>query len=95
MGPTSAPTHSPAYASGDYGPIGDLFSIGYDNAIPFVASTDYGHLGINAFYVGCSEAGSGNKALFVDDMQVQLVPEPATVCLLGLGGLLLRRKKSA
>ena len=29
----------------------------------------------------------------LDDVQVVLVPEPASLCLLGLGGLLLRRKR--
>ena len=84
LGPTSAPTHSPAYASGDYGPIGDLFSIGYDNATPYVGPTDYGHLGINALYIGSSDPG-GNKAWFVDDVQVQVVPEPSTALLVACG----------
>ena len=33
--------------------------------------------------------------LAIDDSSLTIVPEPATLCLLGLGGLLLRRRKSA
>ena len=29
----------------------------------------------------------------IDDVSIVLVPEPATMCLLGLGGLLIRRKR--
>ena len=32
-------------------------------------------------------------ALHVDDVSIVLIPEPATICLLGLGGLLLRRRR--
>ena len=32
-------------------------------------------------------------AVSVDDVSIELIPEPATICLLGLGGLLLRRKR--
>ena len=32
-------------------------------------------------------------ALHVDDVSIVLIPEPATMCLLGLGGLLLRRRR--
>lgn len=35
----------------------------------------------------------GNDGEFADDLIIHQVPEPATMCLLGLGGLLLRRKK--
>ena len=31
----------------------------------------------------------------MDELRIVEVPEPATICLLGFGGLLLRRKKSA
>jgi len=31
----------------------------------------------------------------MDELRIIEVPEPATICLLGLGGLLLRRRKSA
>ncbi len=30
---------------------------------------------------------------YVDDVSLAIVPEPATIALLGLGGLLLRRRK--
>ncbi len=33
------------------------------------------------------------SAITIDDVSVTLIPEPATICLLGLGGLLLRRKR--
>ena len=36
--------------------------------------------------------GSDNIGMLLDN--VTLVPEPATLCLLGLGGLMLRKKKS-
>ena len=39
--------------------------------------------------------GSDNIGMLLDNVSVMLVPEPATICLLGLGGLLLRRRKHA
>jgi len=87
LGPTSSPTHTPGYTTSDMGTLGDLFDIGYSNAIPLVAETTYGALGINAYYIGCSEAGDGNKAWFIDDIQVQEVPEPGTFALLIFAGL--------
>jgi formylglycine-generating enzyme required for sulfatase activity len=43
---------------------------------------DYNHLSPSSEY-------------YSDGFRVAQVPEPATICLLGLGGLLLRRRKSA
>ena len=35
----------------------------------------------------------GTSKIFLDNLSVDVIPEPATLVLLGLGGLLLRRKK--
>ncbi len=45
---------------------------------------------IGIFFGGGLASGTGN--VLVDNFGT--VPEPATICLLGLGGLLLRRRKS-
>ena len=39
-------------------------------------------------------SGSGNVEDYVRLDNISIVPEPATMCLLGLGGLLLRRRKA-
>lgn len=48
-----------------------------------------------AYRVEIGRGSIGNGYFTLDDLQVTAVPEPATVCLLGLGGLLLRKRKSA
>jgi len=94
LGPTSSPTHTPGYTTSEMGRLGDLFGIGYSNMIPDVSDTTYGKLGINAYYVGCSEAGDGNKAWYIDDIEVvEAVPEPAGLGLLGVAMLGLRRRR--
>ena len=58
--------------------------------LPGVAAAD----GINGWYI----SHTGQKQphpLFIDDISIFIVPEPATLGLLGLGGLLLRRRKRA
>lgn len=49
-------------------------------------SIEHGYL-----YSWKGDAGNG---YYIDDASMVAVPEPMTLCLLGLGGLLLRRKKA-
>ncbi len=67
--------------------VPDLFSQKVDNASGAYGQTllvqfDYTHV-----------TTASNHRVGLDDIAVWVVPEPATMCLLGLGGLLLRRKK--
>ena len=45
------------------------------------------------FNAGVLGNPSLSGAVQLDNLEISVVPEPATLCLLGLGGLLLRRKK--
>ena len=42
-------------------------------------------------FIFAFNSGGGATQMYVDNMR--LVPEPATIALLGLGGVLLRRRK--
>jgi hypothetical protein len=46
----------------------------------------------NSNYIGISGRTAGD-GVFLDNLGIATVPEPATLILLGLGGLLMRRKK--
>jgi hypothetical protein len=61
--------------------------------IPFATATVAGMNLENVYQITVGFEGTyyGTGALLVDD--VTLIPEPATMALLGLGGLLLRRRK--
>jgi hypothetical protein len=64
------------------GDIGDFHWVGYKDGTRQVASMTL--LGTN---------GIGNTQFYMDDFTYFMVPEPATMVLLGLGGLFLRRRK--
>jgi len=50
------------------------------------------------FYVGCNPwaPGGANQSIIgaIDEISINNIPEPATLLLLGFGGLLLRRRKA-
>lgn len=52
-------------------------------------SPDYLQLGINTVSVLAEDHGGATYF----DMQLEVVPEPATICLLGLGSLVMLRKR--
>ena len=51
-----------------------------------------GTVGVNFYLLNVNGDGLANTFYF-DDISATLIPEPATLALLGLGGLLLRRRK--
>jgi len=55
-----------------------------------VQSFTWDHTGEN--YVGISGRTAG-AGVFLDNLEIATVPEPTTLVLLGIGGLMLRRKK--
>jgi hypothetical protein len=71
------------------GPKVQFFSIGIDP--DDLETNDILTLSVN-------QGGTGGDGWAIDFLTIGLtteVPEPATICLLGIGGLLLRRRKSA
>ena len=70
------------------GPKVQFFSIGIDP--DDLETNDILTLSVN-------QGGTGGDGWAIDFLTIGLtteVPEPATICLLGIGGLLLRRRKS-
>jgi len=73
-----------AEASNNYAVLDTL------DLIPVIALLD----GSDAITVQVSCSGDG-WVLDYSELTVSSIPEPSTICLLGLGGLMLRRRKSA
>jgi len=47
------------------------------------------------FRMSTADASLAGGGVYFDNVEISNVPEPATMCILGLGGLLLRRKRRA
>ncbi|MFA5240583.1 MAG: PEP-CTERM sorting domain-containing protein, partial [Phycisphaerae bacterium] len=81
-----------------YNEIPGMISINCGNVFSAWTAGDVLH--IEAEQISTGYTGIGEYTLTFDNYQLfsgndgmTLVPEPATICMLGLGGLLLRRKK--
>jgi len=61
------------------------------SSFQFTASNT--ELDLSIFSPGSDGENNIWAATHVDDVSITLVPEPATMCLLGLGGLFLRRRR--